>query len=83
MGSVCHRYICILIYMKLCSVVVLQRSMVNWRRGVSLPWVYVHSAIHDTYFMYWCCIDVWLIRGGGICLTWVYVHSAIYETNAV
>ena len=38
------------IYETLCGVVVLHRSMLDWRRGggVSLPWVYVHSAIYET-----------------------------------
>ena len=41
----------------------------------------VHSAIYETYLVYWCCIDLWLIiGGGGVSLPWVYVHSAIYET---
>ena len=87
MGSVCHGYMCILLYVKLlqCSgfpeiyaqleegawglspmgicaffymwnlfgVVVFQRSMLDWRRrhGVSLPWVYVHSSLCETYFV--------------------------------
>ena len=33
MGSVCHGYMCILLYMNLFGAVVLHRSMVNWRRG--------------------------------------------------
>ena len=35
-GSVCHGYKCILLYMKLFKVVVLQRSMLNWRKGGSV-----------------------------------------------
>ena len=38
--SVCH------------GVVVYKRSMLDWRRGVSLPWVYVHSAIYLK--LIWC-----------------------------
>ena len=40
------------IYETLFGVVVLHRSMVNYRRGwrVSLPWVYVHSAIYENLF---------------------------------
>ena len=43
--------ICAFFYIwNLCSVMVLHRSMVDWRRaGVSLPWVYVHSSIYETY----------------------------------
>ena len=44
----------------------------------------MHSYICQTYLVQWCCIDLWLIRGGGgVSLPWVYVHSAIYETCAV
>ena len=54
MGSVCHGYICFLLYMKpyaVCSHVV-HRSMVDlggW--GHCLPWVYVHSSIGETYLV--------------------------------
>ena len=51
---------------------------------MSLPWVYVHSAICETYVVQWCCIDLWSVRGGcGVSLQWVYVHSAICETYVV
>ena len=45
---------------------VLHRSIVQLEEGigVSLPWVYVHSAIYETYLVQWCCIDLLLIRGG-------------------
>ena len=45
--------ICVFCYIRnLCSVVVLHRFMVDQRRGgVSLPLVYVHSAIYDTYLV--------------------------------
>ena len=45
--------ISVFFYMQnLFGIVVSQRSMLNWRRaGVSLPWVYVHSAI---YQVFWC-----------------------------
>ena len=53
--------------------------------GVSLPWVYVYSAIYEMLF------GVVVLQrsiaplevGGGISLPWVYVHSAIYETYLV
>ena len=59
--------------------------MVDKRRGgVSLPWVFVHSAIYETYSVQWCCIILWSIEGGGgVSLPWVCVHSAIYETYSV
>ena len=49
--SVCHGYMSILLYMKLIWCSGFQRSMLNWRTGggVSLPWVYVHSAIYESY----------------------------------
>ena len=46
MGSVCHRYMCILLYMKLMSVMVLHRSMFIWRRGMG------QSAIGICAFFY-------------------------------
>ena len=52
--------------------------------GVCLALVYVHFSLCETYSVKWCCIDLWLIRGGsGVSLPWVYVHSAIYETDGV
>ena len=52
MGSVCHGYICILIYMNLwCTGVAEIYGQLEEGVGVSLPWVYVHSDIYDTY---WC-----------------------------
>ena len=43
--------ICAFCYMwNLFGVVVFHRSMVDWR-GVHLPWVYVHSAICETYLV--------------------------------
>ena len=52
MESVYHWYMCILLYVKLLwSSSVTLTSMVNWRRGwgQSALWVYVHSAISETY----------------------------------
>ena len=47
MGSVCHGYMCILLYVKLiwCSGVAEIYGQLEEGDGVSLPWVYVHSAI--------------------------------------
>ena len=55
-GSICHRYMCIVLsiyrsamrYAKF-GVAVLQASMLDW--GVSLPWIYVHCAISETYLV--------------------------------
>ena len=65
------------------GVVVFQRSMLNWRKGVHLPSVYVHSSICETYLVYWFSRDLCLIGGRGIHLPLVYVHSSICETYLV
>ena len=78
--------ICAFCYMcNLFGVVVFQKSLLNWRRGVgvSLPWVYAHSAICETYLVWWFSTDLCSIGGGGIHLPLVYVHSAICETCVV
>ena len=51
MGSVCHGYMCILLYMKLfwCSGFPEIYARLGEGVGVSLPWVYVHSAIYETF----------------------------------
>ena len=51
MGSVCHGYMCILLYMKLiwCSGFPEIYAQLEEGAGVHLPWVYVHSAIDETY----------------------------------
>ena len=48
-GSVCHGYMCILLYMKLMQCRGLSEIYGQLEEGVSLPCVYVHSAIYDTY----------------------------------
>ena len=80
MGKCAFCYIC-----NLFGAVVLHRAMVDQRRGhgVSLPWVYVHSAIYETYLVQWFFRDLWLTGGGGVSLPLVYVHSAIYVTYSV
>ena len=67
MGSVCHGYMCIFLYMKLfhCSGFAEIYCLLE-DGGVSLPFVYMHSAIYKTFSVYWFCIDLLLIRGGGI-----------------
>ena len=58
---------------------------------VTLTWVYVYSAIYETYLVQWFSRDLCLIGGGGaspsatyeITLTWPYVHSPIYGTYLV
>ena len=58
---------------------VFQRSVLDWRGGVNLQWVYVHCAI---YMCNICGVMVfqrsvlnW--RRGWVNLQWVYVHCAI------
>ena len=72
MGSVCTG-ICAFFYISnIVAVVVFHRSKVNWRsgEGVNLPWVYVHSAIYETYLLQWFSRNLWSIGGGrdGVCL---------------
>ena len=35
--------------------------------GISLPWVYVHSSIYETYLVQWCSLDLWSnwMKGNG------------------
>ena len=48
-----------------------------------MPWVYVHSAIYETYLVQWFSIDLCSIgEGVGQCAR-VYVHSAIYDLFSV
>ena len=78
-GSVCHWYICILLYVKLigCNGVA---WMYGWLEGVCLPWVYLHS------FYMWNLLGVMVkhgcIEGGSIChwLSAFVDHSSISET---
>ena len=52
LGPVCHGYMCILLFMKLFGVLVFQRSvLIAGVGGDSLPWVYMHSTIHETYLV--------------------------------
>ena len=71
-GYISPGYMCILLQLNLCGVVVFHRSMVNWRRGAL---VYEHSAICETYLMQRYSVHQRPIRGGAL----VYVHSAICE----
>ena len=52
-GSVCHGYICILLYVKLigCTGVAEISGHLETGWGVSLPSVYLHSSICETYWM--------------------------------
>ena len=53
--------------------------MLNWRRGVSLPWVYVHYAIYETSLVEWFSRDLCLIGGGGgVSLPWCSGFPEIY-----
>ena len=64
-GSISHG-ICAFCYTwNLLGVTVLHGSMLNF--GVHQPWVYVHSAICEMYWVYWCSIDLWSIGGWSFC----------------
>ena len=51
-GSVCPRYLCIMLYVKLiqCSVVVFHRSMANWRGSVCLRYMCIMLYVK----LIWC-----------------------------
>ena len=48
--SICHGYMCIVLYMKLiwCNCFA---EIYAQLEGVNLPWVYVHWAIYETYLV--------------------------------
>ena len=73
-GSICHRYMCIFLYIYIyrstmrCAkfgVAVLQAPMLDW--GVSLPWVFVHCSISKTYFGVMNLQTSMLDRRGSVC----------------
>ena len=49
--------------------------------GVSLPWVYLHSAMYKTYLVKWCCIGLWSIRGGERVSLHEYMCILVYMTH--
>ena len=59
-------YMCILLYVKLiwCSGIPQIYGQLE-EEGVHLPQVYVHSAISETYLVWWYSIDLWSIGVGG------------------
>ena len=59
-------------------VAVLQASILNW--GVSLPWVFVHCAIYETYVVSWFCRDLSSIGGGSICHRYMCIVLYIYRS---
>ena len=67
------------IYMRCAKfgVVVLQASILNW--GVSLPWIFVHCAIYETYVVSWFCRDLSSIGGGSICHRYMCIVLYIYR----
>ena len=68
------------------GVMVFQRSILNWRRGIGSIW---HGYMCIVLYMklIWCNgfpeIYAWLEEGWGVNLPWVYVHCAIYEVCGV
>ena len=52
-GSICHGYMCIVLYMKLmwCNGFPKIYAQLEEGGGVNLPWVYVHCAIYETYLV--------------------------------
>ena len=49
------------------DIVVFHRSMVNWRKGVHVPYVYLHSSICKIYSVQLCFIDLWSNGAQYIC----------------
>ena len=51
MGLICHGSMCILLYMKpmWCNGFPQIYAQLDEGDGLNLPWVYVHSAIYETY----------------------------------
>ena len=59
-------------------------SMVEW--GVHLTWVYVHSAICETYWVLQCSMDLWSIEGVGVHLPWymcILIYMKLIGCNSV
>ena len=85
-GSICHGYMCIQLSMTViwCSGFPEIYARLEEGGEVTLPLVYVHSAIYDSYLVYWFSRDLCSIGGGGeVNLPWVYVHSAICDSYLV
>ena len=86
-GSICHGYICIVLYMKCMWCNGFPDTYARLEEGVGQSaMVYVHCAIYicETYLVSWFSKDLCLIGGGGgINLPWIYVHCTIYETDVV
>ena len=67
-----------------CSVMIFQRSMLDWRRDGGLI---CHGYMCIVLYMkhIWCNgfpkIYAQLEEGGRVNLPWVYVHCTIFETN--
>ena len=77
---------CIPLYVKLiwCSRFCRDLCWIGGGGGVSLPWVYVHSSICETYLLYRFSIyPCWIGGGGGVSMPWVYEHSSICESYLV
>ena len=67
MGSVCHRYMCILLYLKLIGCNGVAQIYAHLDRSC-VPLVYVHSLIGETYLVSWCCVDLCSFGGGWVSL---------------
>ena len=84
-GSICCRYMYIVLYIyrsaircAKCGVAVCKASMLDW--GISLPWVFVHCAIYETYVVSWFCRDLSSIGGGSICHRYMSIVLYIYRS---
>ena len=73
---------CILLYAKIISCSGFPDSYAQLGEGgVSLPWVYVHSAIYDSYLVYWFSRDLCSIGEevgvGSICHGYMYILLSV------
>ena len=81
MGSICHGYMCIVLYMNVFGVMVFQRSMLAWRRGWGQSAMGICAVC---YIQNLCGVMVFKTsmldwrKGVGVNLPWVFVQCAIY-----
>ena len=85
MGSICHRYMCIVLYMKHICVIVFQRSILNWRRGCgqsamglcALCYIYMTHIWCNGFPEIYAQLEEWV---GSICNRYMCIVLSIYVT---
>ena len=78
--SICHGYMCIVLYMKLIWCDGFPEIYAQLEEGVvvNLPWVYVHCAIYETYLVWWFSRDLCSIGGGVGSICHGYMCTVLY-----